>query len=99
MEELENLKSEMAELRQIKVKGSVIRSRTTNLLEEKKTTKYFCFLEMHNYLIKIMPKLETVDGRIITDQDEILKESEVFFMKKHTVIKMTLQQKLIYRNN
>ena len=78
MGELEKLKSEMTELRQIKVKGSVIRSRATNLLEGEKPTKYFCSLETHNYLSKIIPKLETVDGRIITDQHEILKESEVF---------------------
>ena len=78
MGELEKLKLEMTELRQIKVKGSIIGSRATNLLEGEKTTKYFCSLETHNYLSKIIPKLETVDGRIITDQHEILKESEVF---------------------
>ena len=80
----------MTELRQIKVTGSVIRSRATNLLEGEKPTKYFCSLETHNYLSKIIPKLETVDGRIITDQHEILKESEVFFIKIYTVIKMIL---------
>ena len=79
MGELEKLKLEMTELRQIKVKGSIIGSRATNLLEGEKTTKYFCSLETHNYLSKIIPKLETVDGRIITDQHEILKESEVFY--------------------
>ena len=79
MGELEKLKLEMTELRQIKVKGSIIGFRATNLLEGEKTTKYFCSLETHNYLSKIIPKLETVDGRIITDQHEILKESEVFY--------------------
>ena len=88
MGELEKLKLEMTELRQIKVKGSIIGSRATNLLEGEKT-KYFCSLETHNYLSKIIPKLETVDGRIITDQHEILKESEVF-IKIYTLIKMIL---------
>ena len=59
MEELENLKLELTELRQIKVKGAVIRSRATNLLEGEKPTKYFCSLETHKYLSKIIPKLET----------------------------------------
>ena len=89
MEKLENLKLELTELRQIKVNGSVIRSRVTNLVEGEKPTKYFCFLETHNYLSKIIPKLETLDGRIITDQHDILKESELFY-KKFTVIKMIL---------
>ena len=56
---LENLKSELTALRQEKVKGAVIRSRATNLLEGEKPTKYFCSLETHNYLSKIVPKLET----------------------------------------
>ena len=77
MEKLENLKLELTELRQIKVKGSVIRSRATNLVEKEKSTKYFCSLETHNYLSKIISKLEKADGRIITVQHDILKESEL----------------------
>ena len=42
---LENLKLELEELRQIKVKGAVIHSRATNLLDGEKPTEYFCFLE------------------------------------------------------
>ena len=79
MGELEKLKLELTELRQIKVNGAVIRSRTTNLLEGEKPTKYFCSLETHNYLSKIIPKLEMPDGQIMTDQWDILKESEVFY--------------------
>ena len=68
IQELEKLKLELTELRQIKVKGAVIRSRATNLLEGEKSTKYVCALETHNYLSKIIPKLETSDGRILTDK-------------------------------
>ena len=78
-QELEKLKLELTELRQINVKGAVIRSRATNLLEGKKHTKYICALETHNYLSKIIPKLETSDGRILIDQHDILKESENFY--------------------
>ena len=81
IEELEHFKLELTELRQIKVKGAVIRSRATNLLEGEKPTNYFCSLETHNYLSKIIPKLETADGKIITDQNDILKESELFYKK------------------
>ena len=41
--------------------------------------KYFCSLETHNYLSKIIPRLETTEGRILTDQNEILKEAENFY--------------------
>ena len=79
LQELEKLKLELTELRQTKVKGAVIRSRATNLLEGENPTKYFCSLETHNYLSKIIPRLETTEGRIITDQNEILKEAENFY--------------------
>ena len=79
LQELEKLKLELTELRQTKVKGAVIRSRATNLLEGEKPTKYFCSLETHNYLSKIIPRLETTEGRIITDQNEFLKEAENFY--------------------
>ena len=79
LQELEKLKLELTELRQTKVKGVVIRSRATNLLEGEKPTKYFCSLETHNYLSKIIPKLETSEGHILTDQKEILKEAESFY--------------------
>ena len=78
-QELEKLKLELTELRQIKVKGAVIRSRATNLLEGEKPTKYFCALETHNYLSKIIRTLETSDGQILTDQHDILKESKNFY--------------------
>ena len=81
---LENLKLELTALRQVKVKGAVIRARATNLLEGEKPTKYFCSLETHNYLSKIVPKLETSDGKILTDQHEILKESENFYKKLYS---------------
>ena len=78
-QELEILKLELTELRQIKVKEAVIRFRATNLLEGEKPTKYFCALETHNYLNEIIPKLETSKGRMLTDQLDILKESENFY--------------------
>ena len=41
LQKLEKLKLELTESRQTKVKGAVIRSRATNLLEGEKPTKYF----------------------------------------------------------
>ena len=75
-QELEKLKSELTKLRQIKVKGAIIRPRATNLLEGEKPTKYFCSLETHKFLSKIIPKLETSDERILKNQHDVSKESE-----------------------
>ena len=36
---------------------------------------------MHSYLSKIIPKLETSEGHILTDQKEILKKLKGFFYK------------------
>ena len=69
LQELEKLALELTELRQTKVKGAVIRSRATNLLKGELPTKYFCSLETHNYLSKIIPRLETSEGHILTDQN------------------------------
>ena len=79
LQELEKLKLELTEFRQTKVKGAVIRSRATNLLEGEKPTKYFCSLETHNNLSKIIPRLETSEGHKLTDKKEILKEAESFY--------------------
>ena len=79
LQELEKLKLELTELRQTKVKGTVTRSRATNLLEGETPTKYFCYLKTHYYLSKIILRLETTEGHILTDQNEILKEAEYFY--------------------
>ena len=39
----------------------------------------FCNLESHNYLSKIIPKLELSNGDIITSQNEILSETKLFY--------------------
>ena len=44
-----------------------------------KSPLIFCNLEKHNYASKIIPKLEKNDGKIITDQFEILTETKRFY--------------------
>ena len=45
----------------------------------KKPTKYFCGLESKNFTSKIIPKIERDDGKTITKQFDILKETKVFY--------------------
>lgn len=82
---LENLKSQLADLRQEKLKGHIIRSRAQHIDKGEKPTKYFCGLEQHNYVSKMINKIEN-EGQIITDQKEILKETELFYKKLYTSV-------------
>ncbi len=84
METLEKLKMELQEIRKIRINGSVIRSRAINIHEGEKPTKYFCALETHNFVSKTIPKLEIENGKIITNQFEILHEAELFYTKLYS---------------
>lgn len=79
LEQIENLKNELINIRQEKLKGHMVRSRAQYIDEGEKPTKYFCALEKHNYVSKIICSLEQEDGTKITDQDEILKETKMFY--------------------
>ena len=57
----------------------MIRSRAQYIDQSEKPTKYFCALEKHNYVSKIICNLEQEDGNKITDQEEILKETKKFY--------------------
>ena len=57
----------------------MIRSKAQHIDQGKKPTKYFCGLEKHNYTSKIIGKIENEDGSMIVEQNEILKETEIFY--------------------
>ena len=79
MEKLETLKTELFEIRQEKLKGDIIRSKSEYIDKGEKPTKFFCGLEKHNYVSKSMPKLEMTDGTILYKQSEILSETENYY--------------------
>ena len=79
IEELDILKTELQDIRHDKLKGNMIRSRAEYIDKGERPTKYFCGLEKHNYVSKSMQKLEKEDGTNITDQKEILKETELYY--------------------
>lgn len=47
---------------------------------DEKPSVFFCNFEKHNFTSKTIPKLETIDGRTLTDQFEILIESKSFYV-------------------
>ena len=79
MKNLENLKIQLNDIRQEKLKGHIIRSRAQHIDKGKKPTKYFCGLEQHNSINKTLNELELDNGTIITEQNAILKETEIFY--------------------
>ena len=79
LDELETLKEELQNIRKNKMQGVLVRARAKIIEEDEKPTNFFCNLEKHNYTSKIIPKLETNDGKIITDQQEILNETKLFY--------------------
>ena len=78
-EEQENLKTELYDIRNEKLKGYIIRSKAQHIDQGEKPTKYFCGLEKHNYTSKIIGQIENEDGSMIVEQNEILKETEIFY--------------------
>lgn len=66
-------------IRKEKIQGLLIRSRVRWAEEGEKPTKYFCSLESRNYINKTIPKVIKDDGNIISKQEEILNEIQLFY--------------------
>ena len=69
---------ELEASRKNRIEGSIIRSRAKWLSEGEKPSKYFLNLESRNYVNKTIPRLD-VNGKIIDDQTEILRETQKFY--------------------
>ena len=61
-EQVEYLKNELVNIRHEKLKGHMVRSRAQYIDQGEKPTKYFCALEKHNYVSKIITNLELNNG-------------------------------------
>ena len=90
---LENLKIQLNDIRQEKLKGHIIiRSRAQHINKGEKPTKYFCGLEQQNSLNKRLNELELDNETIITEQNAILKETEIFYKKNFKIsLKISLR--------
>ena len=84
IEALDILKTELYEIRKEKAKSAVIRSRAINCLNNEKPTQYFCSCESHNYASKFIPKIQKDNGEIITEQNQILKETGQYYEKLYS---------------
>ena len=79
LDEIKILKEELQNIRKSKMQGFLVRARAKIIEDDEKPSNFFCNLEKHNYTSKIIPKLETNNGKIVTDQHEILNETKIFY--------------------
>ena len=83
-DKIESKKHELLEMRNEKLKGHYIRSRSKWIQEGEKPTKYFCNLEYLNYSSKLITKIQLENGTEVNDQKEILKETKTFYQKLYS---------------
>ena len=84
LEELEQSRIQLQELRDRKVEGMIVRSRTKWIQDGEKPSQYFCSLESRNFTDRSMNYLENNKGEIISDQYAVLKEVESFFRQLYS---------------
>ena len=77
-ETLKIKRDELSELRQLTLKGHVVRSRAEWLMESEKPSKYYVALERFNYINKTV-KMINNNGKQITSQKEILNCIKDFY--------------------
>ena len=78
---IEQVRKEIRDIEEEKIKGSIIRSKIRWIEEGEKSSKFFFNLEKQNYIKKQVRKLTLNNGITVTDQQTIGKEMESFYSK------------------
>ena len=76
---IKNIELELESMLKNKVSASAFRSRARFACEGEKSSKYFFNLEKRNYFSKNIRCLHTEDGRVISEQNRILREQRNFY--------------------
>ena len=80
----QNLKSELNEIIEHEIKGSILRSLCRDYEQGEKCTKYLFSLEKSKCQQKTISRLKTADGSFISDQSKILEECRKFYKKLYS---------------
>jgi len=83
LDELEESKEQLKQIRNIKMKGIMVRARAKYYEEGEKPTKYFLNLEKRNYVSKLITRLNTETGEI-KDSKEILQTQKEFYKQLYS---------------
>ena len=81
---ISTVEAKIIELEQEQTKAALYRSRYKWASEGEKMTKYYFSLEKKNYTNKTMFTVINKNGKICTEQKEILKEQELFYRELYT---------------
>ena len=79
VELIEDKKKELQKIREDKLYGNILRSRAQWLQYGEKPSKFFCAPENYQYLEKTVKRVVTLENKVITDQNQILKELQKFY--------------------
>ena len=80
---LDQLKINLENIRQEKIKGIILRAKIQWMEEGEKPTKFFASLEKKNYTNKLINKIN-IGGDIINNQKTILSETSKFYQDLYT---------------
>ena len=89
---------ELEELRDIKLKGAFIRSRSQMISQEEKPNKLFLNLENNNFISKNIKELINSKDIKITEPKAILEEMRVFYEQLHTKREVGKVEDSIFNN-
>ena len=90
---------EFENLREKKIKGSIVRSRANLVGNWEKPSNFFLNLEKRNYLNKNIPSLMDENNRTITDSKKILEMQKSFYQKLYTSTETTPLKNSKYDNS
>ena len=70
---------ELNDIENYKINGTIIRSKEKIILNEEKPTKFFYAQEKQKQIKKTIQKLKDSEGNILQNNEEILKECQIFY--------------------
>ena len=77
-------KTDLQNIREIFLKGAIIRSRARWLEEGEKATKYFCGLEKKNFVDKSITKVILENNTTVEEQKDILSQLQLYYTNLYT---------------
>ena len=80
------------EIEKVKAEGAIIRSKVKFIEEGERRTQYFFGLEKFNYIKKHIWKLILDNGKVVTTNEEILKETLTFYEKLYKAKKYSEEE-------
>ena len=96
--EIKEKNRELEELRDIKLKGSFVRSRSQMFVQDEKPNKIFLNLENNNFISKNIKELIISDNNKINNPDEILEEMRKFYKNLYSWKKIEDLETSIFRD-